>query len=123
MKKGLAKNLPDDVPSSKPFSVEVDEAGRLSIVFEPDTGLGQDLFLEAYVALQKLKAEVDQSNRQKALAVVEEKAQDGNRWWPEEVQCGHCEVAIRLDQEPDAYVIFCEGCGGAVVVKPVEGKG
>jgi predicted RNA-binding Zn-ribbon protein involved in translation (DUF1610 family) len=115
---------PDEQESSG-FTVFADEEGRLGIVFEKESGLGQDVFLEAYAELQKLNLEILRNERQLRLSIVEdepekEPREENRNWWAEELSCSSCNEMIRLDQEPDSYVIFCPHCGGAVILEPEE---
>lgn len=51
---------------------------------------------------------------------VEEKAKEADRWWPDEVKCNHCKKTMRIDDEPQLYVVNCQHCGGMVIVEPVK---
>ena len=44
-----------------------------------------------------------------------------DRWWPDVVKCNGCGCEIKLETEPESYVIFC-ACGGSVVMETPPGK-
>jgi len=44
-----------------------------------------------------------------------------DRWWPNAVKCNACGCEIKLETEPESYVIFCP-CGGSVVMETPPGK-
>lgn len=65
------------------------------------------------IAIKKLK-----EHRDKMRKPIPSK----ERWWPAAVKCNNCGREIKLETEPESYVIFCP-CGGSVVMEtPPVGK-
>lgn len=99
------------------LAVGVDSDGGTKIRRVNGTKWNQELLDRVREAVELVHEEI--LGEEEQIAFTKEKQRKKNQWWPDTTECV-CGHVMRLDVEPDSYLVECPACGHFNIVMPVR---